>query len=83
MSEGQPVMRAKMQVADVDTSNDGSEILCLSAVCKASYDEKGLDENNTFAKFTPSANLSMTINNPALHGKFEVGQDFYVDFTRV
>lgn len=56
----------------------------MTAVCKSdSYPEDGSDENNTFAKFTPDATLRMNIQNPALHGKFEVDQEFYLDFTPV
>ena len=48
-----------------------------------SYPEDGLDEDNTYAKFSPSVDLKITIANPALLGKFEVGETFYVDFTPV
>ena len=41
----------------------------------------GLDEDNTFAKFSPSVDLGITIANPALWGKFAVGDKFYLDFT--
>ncbi|WP_204367562.1 hypothetical protein [Janthinobacterium sp. HH01] len=41
----------------------------------------GSDEDNSFARWTPSAELTMTINNPDLLGKFKVGDKFYVDFT--
>ena len=76
------VMRAKMKVDDVKSFDDGSEQLVFDAVCKSgSYPEDGSDEDNTFAMFTPSADLNMLVNNPALKGKFKVGQKFYVDFT--
>jgi len=75
------MMRAKMKVARVEI-NGTYEKLDFSAVCKNDgYPADGSDENNTFAMFTPSAELSMTINNPALFGKFDVGQEFYLDFT--
>lgn len=74
-------MRAKLRVNDVEPY-DGGENLSFSAVSKSEpYDEKGSDENNTYASFTPMAELKMTVNNPNLLGKFEVGQEFYVDFT--
>lgn len=53
----------------------------MNAVCAPKYDDSGLDEDNTFAKFSPGANLSINIANPALWGKFKVGDRFYVDFT--
>ena len=75
-------MRAKMRVSSVIPNGD-CETLNFNAVCKnESYGDDGLDENNTYATFTPSANLSMYINNPALIGKFKVGEEYYVDFTK-
>lgn len=76
-------MRAKMQVSAVIT-NGGSEQLAFNAVCKSgAYPADGSDEDNSFAKWTPSAELKMTVNNPDLFGKFKVGDKFYVDFTEV
>lgn len=73
-------MRAKMQVTSV-VKHDGSETLTMMAVCKPEgYPEDGSDEDNSFARWTPNAELSMTINNPDLLGKFEPLQKFYVDF---
>lgn len=55
----------------------------MRAVYKDGYDETGLDENNTYAKFTPVADLDMIIQNPALVNKIQEGQVFYVDFNEV
>jgi hypothetical protein len=64
------------------TPDTTTETLRLRAVPRSEpYGEDGLDENNTFARFTPMAELHMVIANPALQGKFSVGQEFYVDFT--
>ncbi|MBA4344397.1 MAG: hypothetical protein C0423_19835 [Methylibium sp.] len=74
-------MRAKFQVASVESFGT-SEKVNFSAVCKSGgYPEDGSDEDNTYAKFSPSASCSIHIANPALLGKFEPGQKFYVDFT--
>ena len=74
-------MRAKMVVSGV-TGNATSETLNFRAVCKSDgYPADGTDENNTFATWTPSANLTMCVNNPALVGKIKTGDTFYVDFT--
>jgi len=79
-----PLMRAKMRVIAIQPYADGSEHLTLEAVCKNEpYDENGSDEDNTFAKFTPSANLTMLVNNPNLKEVINVDDTFYVDFTRV
>jgi hypothetical protein len=74
-------MRAKMKVVNVHPFTD-SERLTLAAVGKDGvYPEGGESEDNTFARYTPQADLTMLINNPDLVGKFEAGQVFYVDFT--
>ena len=75
-------MRAKMVVMSVTPHSQECETLTLYAVSKSDgYPEDGSDENNTFARWTPSANMSITISNPDLIGKFPVGQEIYVDFT--
>ncbi len=75
-------MRAKMRLNSI-TKYDGSERLSFSAVAKSgSYPEDGSDEDNTFAKFSPDGKLEILVNNPALIGKFQVGEKYYVDFTK-
>ena len=74
-------MRAKMKVSSIIPNGNG-ETLNFDAVSKSeAYEEGGLDENNTYATFTPTANLSMYDNNPSLIGKFKVGEEYYLDFT--
>jgi hypothetical protein len=80
-------MRAKLQVGSVFAHRDAegntiSETLYFHGVAKSGgYPADGSDEDNTFAKWSPSVNLQIQITNPALHGQFEPGQKFYVDFT--
>jgi hypothetical protein len=75
-------MRAKFVVTSVTKFSETCEKVAFSAVPKSSgYPEDGSDEDNTYAKFSPSADCSITIANPALIGKYEPGQKFYVDFT--
>lgn len=82
-------MRAKLQVGFVQEHFHGpdksksQETLTMHAVAASKYPEDGSDEDNTFAKFSPGANPSINVANPALFGKFTVGQKFYVDFTEV
>ncbi len=82
-----PTMRAKMRIGSITpwwSDADGKpqqESLSMHGIAANSYPADGADENNTFAKFTPSAALNLTIANPALIGKFAVGDTFYVDFT--
>lgn len=77
-------MRAKFVVNNVEKFGETSERVSFNAVCKnEAYPDDGSDEDNTYAKFSPSASCSITITNPALLGKYEVGQKFYVDFMPV
>lgn len=80
-------MRAKLRVSNITPSRDRegavqNEQVKFHGVAKNSaYPEDGLDENNTYAKFSPSAEFSITVANPALFGTFYIGDEFYVDFT--
>lgn len=80
-------MRAKFRVNSV-TENivDGhknGEKLSFNAVAAGHYTDDGSDENNTFAKFTPSASCEIYVANPDLFGQFQQGEEYYVDFTPV
>lgn len=78
-----PLMRAKMRCHSVTPSGDG-EILKFYAVSKNSaYPDDGSDEDNNYARWSPSAELSINIQNPNLKGKIANGDTFYVDFTPV
>lgn len=81
-------MRAKMRVGAITPFlTNGvvtAEKLAMHGVSRSTaYPEDGSDEDNTFAKFSPSVDLNIMIANPALIGGFEVGETFYVDFTPV
>lgn len=82
-------MRAKMQVTAINGGGTGPTGLpCESLEFNVRYKQDGYpadgtDEDNSFALFTPSASMSMTITNPALVGTFKVGDMFYVDFIPV
>lgn len=76
-------MRAKMLVTEV-VLGDGTDRVKMVAVARSSaYPQDGADEDNTYAKFSPSAELSLTIANPALLSKIRPGKRYYVDFTEV
>lgn len=68
--------RAKMRVSSV-MIDEHSDTVKMHAV----YGGDKNSEDNTFAKATPSADLSMSVSNPALRGTFLPGQKFYVDFS--
>lgn len=78
------MMRAKMRVQAVTNSSPTYESLTLMAVTgKEPFSADGESEDNTYARWTPTANLTMSITNPALIGKIKEGDTFYVDFTKV
>lgn len=75
-------MRAKMRLNHIDKRHEGQETLYFNPVSRSdSYPDDGSDENNTYAKFSPSGMLSLTVANPALIGKFAEGESYYLDFT--
>ncbi len=63
-------------------SQDGEPKESLSVTYKfaAVYSNKPDHENKAFWEATPSAELVMTINNPAAQ-IFELGQEYYLDFS--
>lgn len=66
--------RAKMKVVEV-TDNGWSDKVKLSALYS------NTPEDNSYAKATPTGDISLQIDNPALRGKIKPGQTYYVDFT--
>ena len=77
------VMRAKMKINHIDKRYSGQEVLYFNPVSKSeAYPADGIDENNSYARWTPSGMLSLTVANPALHGKFAEGEEYYLDFTK-
>lgn len=74
-------MRAKMQVNKVERFAGSDRITCNAVAKSGGYPTDGSDEDNSYAKFSPAGELSLTIANPVLLGKIEPGQKFYLDFT--
>lgn len=74
-------MRAKLKINRIEQHSATCETLHFNAVCAKTYPADGSDEDNTFAKFSPSATLTIQITNPALVGQFKPGETYYVDFT--
>jgi hypothetical protein len=76
-------MRAKMKISKIEKHEGGNETLHFFAVARSdSYPADGSDENNTYAKWSPSGQLQLTVANPDLHGKFNAGEEYYLDFTK-
>lgn len=69
-------IKAKLRCDNVEKVGNGEQIE-LNAV----YSEDKSTENYSFSAATPSARLSMFISNPSAIGAFEVGKEYYLDFT--
>ena len=85
MSDNEMKMRAKVRVSAVlpyqSEGKTHSVRLMFAGVSASTYPEDGTDENNSFAKWSPSVVFDMQVTNPALMDAFAVGDTFYVDFT--
>ena len=76
-------MRAKFRVTKVERFEESDRVM-MTPVCKSgAYPPDGSDEDNTFAKFSPSGELTLSITNPNLVGKIVPGEKYYLDFTPV
>lgn len=95
MNNNYSIMRAKLRAVSVTPSffpkaegdespaEKSMEQLVFCGVAAGSYPPDGSDENNTFAKWSPSIDLKITVANPVLFGAINANDEFYVDFTRV
>lgn|SRR3990167_959950 len=70
-----PSVRAKFLVVSKEPFNDGFTIHL-----RAVYD--GSEENKDFFKYTPAGNISLSTVNNSAADKFEMNQEYYVDFTK-
>lgn len=81
-------MRAKFMVQSVEqhTNPDGTksgETLRMHAVARSDgYPADGHDDDNTFARWSPSGEFRIYIANPNLWDKFVIGDKYYMDFTK-
>lgn len=74
-------MRAKMQVSKVERFPQMDRITCNAVARSGPYPDDGSDEDNTYARFSPAGELTLSIANPALLGLIQPGAKFYLDFT--
>ena len=86
------VMRAKLRCfsvkqvmgstiqAPIENKVESEELEFTAVGRSGGYGNDGIDEDNTYARWTPSATFKLTCRNPELWGKFRVGRVYYVDF---
>ncbi len=53
---------------------------CTQITLRAVY--SGSEENKEFFRYTPSATVQLATVNPKASEQFEVGQEYYVDFSK-
>jgi len=70
------MVRAKMKVQKITKWHKGSEEVEFWCVTG------GTPEDNAFAKATPQGSARLVIENETLHGFFQPGDEFYIDFTK-
>ena len=73
-------VRGKFKLTEVTELewNRTARKLHLHAVCN-----DGTEENEKFHRATPGGSISITVDNPAALSQFEIGKEYYVDFTNV
>jgi hypothetical protein len=65
----------KCEVINPDTNGTDGKSIALSAVTS------GSEENDSFFKFTPAGTVYLSIVDLEAAKQFEVGKEYYVDFT--
>lgn len=68
-------VRAKFRVTSKDQAGNGESAISLQAVVDGSA------ENKEFFKYTPSGAITMGVVNGAAAAQFEIGKEYFVDFT--
>lgn len=81
-------MRAKVRVTGIrpypEDGDATQETLTFNFPAKdGAYPADGSDEDQQFARWSPSGSLELTVANPNLIGKFALGDTFYLDFVPV
>lgn len=80
-----PAMRANVKITNITPypteGTPSQETLSFNFPAKdGPYPADGSDEDQQFARYSPAGALTLTVANPALIGKFAVGDKFYLDF---
>ena len=71
-------VRAKMRLNSV-TQYEGTQKQYKFTTL---YDNT-IPEDQAFTKYTPNGSIEMLVDNPAVEGQFEIGKQYYVDFSAV
>ncbi len=74
------VVRAKFKVDSIE-SFAGSPELVTIRMSPVYPNQDPNHENSVFWKYSPSGKLELGTINPSAAGKFELGKEYYIDFT--
>jgi len=71
-------VRGKFRLSEIThlDYNDSAKRLTFNAVCN-----DGTEENAKFHKYTPTGQISMTVDNPEAMKQFELRKEYFVDFS--
>ena len=73
------MIRCKMKLEDIFATTWGPS----KAIFRCQYDQILSEEDKAFQKATPSGTAEFMIDNPKAKEQLVIGQDYYVDFTKV
>jgi len=71
------IVKAKFHCEQVTRTEWGAEVPKFRAVYT------GTPEDNSYSQATPSASMELTVTNPAVHGFFVPGKEYYLQITQV
>lgn len=74
-------VRAKFHLVEI-TLTPSTDVDNDSPVAALRFMAARGKDNESWSKWTPSGELRMTITNPAAAAAFELGQHYYLDFTK-
>ena len=75
-------VRAKMRVTEVrpyPSAESSDRYVSLMAV----YSTDPTEVNHSWSKATPCGQVMLTITNPGAYDQFELGKEYFIDFTKV
>lgn len=66
-----------------NVTSESYRMTCVGGdkVSKEGYPQDGVDEDSSFARWSPSGNFEISCINPALFGKIKEGERYFLDFT--
>jgi hypothetical protein len=53
----------------------------IKPICSVVLTAATGDDNKTWARYTPSGRIELSIDNPDAYDAFEIGKAYFVDFT--